>query len=79
MPVTNDDADGDVEVSLIALLPAECSDVVAAARLWLFTHPDAGPSYDRAHKVAIESLMRALRRLNNAETAMMQARFNGNR
>lgn len=68
-----------VEVSLIALLPAECSDVVQAARLWLYTHPDAGPGYDRAHKVATESLLRALRHLNNAETAMMQAKFKGSR
>lgn len=63
------------EVAIVALLPAECDAVVAAAKLWLWTHPDAGPGYDRAHRVATDDLMQAIRNLNNAETAMMQRKF----
>jgi|HubBroStandDraft_3_1064219.scaffolds.fasta_scaffold154449_3 hypothetical protein len=63
------------EVAIVALLPAECDAVVQAAKLWLWTHPVCGPGQERAHKVAIESLIAAIRNLNNAETRMMEQKF----
>ena len=42
--------------------------VVEAAKLWLHTHPAAGPRYERAHSAATEQLMTAIRVLNRAES-----------
>ena len=43
------------------------ADVVEAARLWLYTHPDAGPGYDRVHDLAVKGLMEKIRVLNRAD------------
>lgn len=57
-------------------LPEETEQVAVCAKLWLHTHPGAGPGYDRAHRAATESLAAAVRALNMAEVRHYERALN---
>lgn len=58
---------------LVAQFPDECEAVVVAAQMWLHSHPDAGPGYERLHETVTAELKGAVRALNRADNAAILA------